>query len=191
MSFDYDSCPDCGSGDITTNTHEAWCTDCTWHITKDDQGFHAYRQADIRHRDRISDTIDEAIKEVLAPITPTAKELRARREALGLSQQQLAAALHVGQSTLAQWESGKRRIPGIRPELAATEGLLQHFTDTAYLTGKRDGQITTYLTDEEWWAEEPLAHDLHLPATLHRVAAARAAAAIRREDITAPIIAIV
>jgi transcriptional regulator with XRE-family HTH domain len=182
----YTTCPDCGSGDITTNTWEAWCADCTWRITEDEPTFAAYRQVDMRQRDRISKVTDDVIKEALAPITPTAIELRARREALGLSQQQLASAIHVAQSTLAQWESGKRRIPGIRPELNVLEALVEDFIDDLVDQVNTGGaeSLRTYLADTDWWATDPAANALALPAALHRVAAARAAAKLHRSGTT-------
>lgn len=179
----YNTCPDCGSTDITTNTWEAWCTNCTWHTTKNEPTFPKYRQADMRHRAEISETIDNALKEALTPITPTPIELRARREALGLSQQQLATWLAVAQSTLAQWESGRRRIPGIRPELNVIEAILNDLVDELTQQGQTNPTLTTYRTDEQWWGADPAARDTGLPATLHRVATARAQAKLHKDGI--------
>jgi DNA-binding transcriptional regulator YiaG len=180
-SHAYTTCPDCGSLDITTNTWEAWCTDCTWRITNANPAFAAYQQVDMRFRAETSETLDGALKEALAPITPTAIELRARREALGLSQQQLATWLAVAQSTLAQWESGRRRIPGIRPELNVIETILDGLIDNLTHQGQTSPTLTTYLTDEHWWNTDPRAKEIKLPAALHRVAAARAQAKLRSD----------
>jgi|LSQX01.1.fsa_nt_gb DNA-binding transcriptional regulator YiaG len=179
----YNSCPDCGNTDITTNTWEAWCTDCTWRITKDEPAFSRYRQADMRRRTEISEAIDNALEEVLAPTTPSPIELRARREALGLSQQQLATWLAVAQSTLAQWESGRRRIPGIRAELNVIEAILNDLVDDLTRQGQTNPTLTTYRTDEQWWGADPTARDTRLPATLHRVATARAQAKLHKDGI--------
>lgn len=42
--------------------------------------------------------------------TMTPQQLTARREALGLSQAQLARALQVSEATISRWESGDRKI---------------------------------------------------------------------------------
>ncbi len=176
----YTTCPDCGS-DITTNTWEAWCTDCTWRITDQHRDFCHYRTAELERRSGAAGLKDAMIDAQLAPITPTAIELRARREALGLSQQQLATWLAVAQSTLAQWESGRRRIPGIRPELNIIETILDDLIDNLTHQGQTSPTLTTYLTDEHWWNTNPRAKQIKLPAALHRVAAARAQANLRND----------
>ncbi|MBA3019644.1 DUF1870 family protein [Propionicimonas sp.] len=183
---DYTQCPECGSDDLTINTCEAWCGDCSWHITDQAPAFDQYRTAELAHRDTITQLVDSIIDTQLAPITPTAIELRARREALGLSQQQLASAIHVAQSTLAQWESGKRRIPGIRPELNVLEALVEDFIDDLVDQVNTGGaeSLRTYLADTDWWATDPVVNALALPAALHRVAAARAAAKLHRSGTT-------
>lgn len=179
------TCPICGSS-ITISALEAWCNQCDWRITKDDPGSNAYRQTGTT-RSVVDNLVDDTIQEITTPITPTPMELRARREALGLSQQQLAAMLNVNPSTLEHWESNQHRILGIRPELDVAEALLQDLTNMAYLSGRRDGQLTTYLTDDDWWADNPQAKALHLPAVMHRIAAARAATTLHQEGITATI----
>lgn len=184
---DYNLCPNCGLDELEVNTWEAWCNSCDWRITDENPAFKDYRAAALSHRGSIAEVMDNAIQTALAPLTPTPKELQARREGLGLSQQQLATALHVAQSTFSQWEKGKRRIPGIRPELNVLEAALQDITNITYLNGRRDGHITTYLTNEEWWTEDEHAQALQLPAVMHRVATARAAAALHQEGITTTI----
>jgi len=42
--------------------------------------------------------------------TITPQQLTARREALGLSQAQLARALQVSEATISRWERGERKI---------------------------------------------------------------------------------
>ena len=42
-------------------------------------------------------------------------DLKRIREGLGLTQQQLADALHTNRVTVARYEAGMRRIPGIVP----------------------------------------------------------------------------
>lgn len=62
------------------------------------------------------DEVDPAFPEV------SPAELRARREALGLSQTALAVALGVSLPTVQRWESNKSRIPAmISPALWALE----------------------------------------------------------------------
>lgn len=179
----YTTCPDCGSDEITVNTWEAWCTNCTWRITDQHRDFCHYRTAELERRSGVAGLIDTMIDAQLAPITPTAIELRARREALGLSQQQLATWLAVAQSTLAQWESGRRRIPGIRPELNVIEAILDDLIDNLTHQGQTSPILTTYLTDEHWWTTDPRAKNTKLPAALHRVAAARAQTRLHSDGI--------
>lgn len=54
------------------------------------------------------------------------EELRGRRLALGLSQADLARALHVDRLTISAWEAGRRKpsMPGlVEAELQRLEGL--------------------------------------------------------------------
>jgi transcriptional regulator with XRE-family HTH domain len=41
----------------------------------------------------------------------TPQELRAAREAMGITQQELADKLGVGQGTISRWEAGERQPP--------------------------------------------------------------------------------
>ena len=59
-------------------------------------------------------------------------EIVARREALGLSQVQLAALLGVAQNTVSAWERGKRNIPaGVHTDLESLEALQDELKVTA------------------------------------------------------------
>lgn len=112
-------------------------------------------------------------------ITPLA--IRARRGALGLSQAELAALLGMGQSALAQWETGARspRDPeGVARALADLEDRAEAIAAAAARQGA--GVLTTYARDADWWAADPDAAAERIPAAVHRAATARAAARLRR-----------
>jgi len=108
-------------------------------------------------------------------------ELRARREALGLSQGLLADWLGVRQATVSRWEAGKQPIPGDHPgepgveaKLArledAVEGLIDRAVaaiDAAADAADDDGfeGVVLYVGDTDVDG---------VPAAAHRVAMARA-----------------
>ena len=100
-------------------------------------------------------------------------ELRARREALGLSQSELATLLGVKQNTWSQWETGKRGVPdGVGEELARLEEVVEDLVD--HLDSALDARVVTlvtYATDADLWEAQP--HMLGIPSVLHRVASAR------------------
>jgi transcriptional regulator with XRE-family HTH domain len=110
-------------------------------------------------------------------------ELKARREALGLSQSALAGMLDVAQNTVSQWEGGQRRVPdGIDAELAACEDLVEEFVDlTLRHVTRNPGSdfVSTHATDTAMWAAQPQLEGK--AAVLHRVAMARAATILRRD----------
>lgn len=119
-------------------------------------------------------------------------ELRARREALGLSQPQLADLLGVTQATISRWEKGERspeNWPGIHVLLCEWEDLAMQVEDEAveaveHASAVQDSpaiEVRTYATDEAWWAMDARAKKARAPAVLHRVAVARAAAGVRDE----------
>lgn len=57
-------------------------------------------------------------------------ELRVVREALGLSREQLAAALNVGLRSVDDWESGRRPIPdGVRDDVERIEAYTAEVAD--------------------------------------------------------------
>lgn len=123
-------------------------------------------------------------------------ELRARRAALGLSQDELAALLGVKhRSIVSTWETGTRspRDPvWLHMALCELEdvldGLIDDLTEQIeHASAVQDSpQITkrTYERDEDWWAMDAEARDAGLPAALHRVALARAAAELRDDGIS-------
>ena len=108
-------------------------------------------------------------------------ELRARREALGLHQHELASWLNVAQATVSAWELGRRTIPaGIHSELAELEEQLLDIADRMIEAGEAAGEdcvLFTYLDDSQLAAAHPEMDGW--PAALHRVAAAHAAAELR------------
>lgn len=112
-------------------------------------------------------------------------ELRARREALGLPQHELAAWLGVAQATISAWEVGRRTIPaGIHGELAELEEQLLDIADRMVQAGEAAGAecvLFTFVDDGELAAAHPEMDGW--PAALHRVAAAQAAAALRETGV--------
>lgn len=126
-------------------------------------------------------------------------ELRARRAALGLSQAELAALLGCPRTVLSTWETGARkpRYPlEIQASLAELEDVLDGLiSDLAeqieHASGVQDSAVIvkrTYESDEDWWAVDAEARGARLPAAMHRVALARAAAEARDDGITVKII---
>lgn len=106
-------------------------------------------------------------------------ELRARREALGMTQSDLARALGVSQSSVAHWERGTRTIPaGIAGELDDLEGTVDDIVDNALtvieatIAAGAEPALITYATDAELWSQLPELDGL--PASSHRTAIARA-----------------
>lgn len=106
-------------------------------------------------------------------------EVRARREALGLSQGLLASLLGVAQATVSNWEAGKRAIPeGLSEDLAVQEEIVEDLVDLATeLLDAAEGDpvsLAVYATDGELWESHP--EMVGVPSVLHRVAMARARA---------------
>lgn len=117
-------------------------------------------------------------------------EIRSRREALGMSQDELATHLGITQGTLSRWETGTRtpRDPtGIIAQLNALQDAHHDLTHT--LTHAADGQddpvlLTTHPTTESLWQADPTARAQRLPASLHRAATATAAHTLTRAGRT-------
>ena len=108
------NCPNCRGEETEANTWEAWCNDCDWRVTdqSDPELFSQARAAELDRR-------DQAEKRMFG-----VEDLRAAREALGLSQEDFGQALAqpVKQSAIAHWESGKRLIPlGVQAETEELE----------------------------------------------------------------------
>lgn len=126
-------------------------------------------------------------------------EIRARRAALGLSQYELAALLGCARPVLSDWETGKRK-PRYPVELAMSlgeledtiEGLIGDLVEQIeHASAVQDSPMVvkrTYSSDEDWWAVDAEAKAAGLPASMHRVALARAAAEVRDDGISVEIV---
>ncbi len=122
-------------------------------------------------------------------------ELRARREALGMSQADLSKFLGTTQATISRWEGGKSPVgAAVSTELHELEALLVELVDNMVeavedvLASGQLPALVTHATDESFWSAHP-EHE-GTPALLHRVATATARSQIREdsgEDI--PIVA--
>lgn len=119
-------------------------------------------------------------------------ELRARREALGLSQGDLAAFLGVKQPVISQWETGTRtpRNPiEIEMRLSQIEDLQDELIDelcesvehSSALHDKPNVAIRIYRNDQDYWSRDARARERQIPASLHRAAAAWAKRTINLE----------
>lgn len=111
-------------------------------------------------------------------ITPA--ELRARREATGATQTDLARLIGTSQSVVSQWESGAR-APRDPAEVAAAVRELEALADDLYqeaLHCAGGAVLTVWGRDHDYWATDPGAAQQRTPAAMQRVAAARAAYAL-------------
>lgn len=119
-------------------------------------------------------------------------ELRARREALGLSQVDLARLLNVRQNTVSQWEAGVRtpRDPvGVLMALSGLEDEFDDLVDRIADLGEHSSavrntpvvELRTYATDTAYWAAEAAADHKATPAAMHRAATAYAARTLEDE----------
>lgn len=111
----------------------------------------------------------------------TGIEVQARREALGLTQFDLATALGVSQASVAAWEAGRRRVPdGIHDEIRTLEDRLDALINRMMgLVAARvnAGQEPHVLLVHPGKIASGPVHDTYgpaLPAAMQRVAAARA-----------------
>lgn len=127
-------------------------------------------------------------------------ELRTRRQALGLSQEEFARLAGVGQATISQWEAGARtpRDPNsIHVLLCVLEDahaeLIDQIAELAeHASAVRDlprVTLRTYASDADYWANDARAREAGLPSALHRTATAHAAYLVRGEfEIDAAIV---
>lgn len=117
-------------------------------------------------------------------------EIRSRREALGMSQDELATHLGITQGTLSRWETGTRtpRDPtSIIAQLNALQDAhhdLARALTTAATTQDDPVLLTTHTTTESLWQADPTARAQRLPASLHRAATATAAHTLTRAGRT-------
>lgn len=106
-------------------------------------------------------------------------ELRIRREALGLSQTELAERLGTTQVVISTWESGRRSPRDPISVKTLLQDLGDAFTDIVDETidnlenasGKLDGPevaVRVYENNTEYWAADARAAQLEIPASLHR-----------------------
>ena len=121
-------------------------------------------------------------------------ELRARREALGLSQTKFARLIDATQVTVSRWENGTRDP---RNEIALdlllgsiedaaidlVEDLLALAEDEERLTDTPDLQLTVYNDEARYAVGEPV-WSKRLPMETHRVCVARARALLAAEEGT-------
>lgn len=133
-----------------------------------------------------------------ASISPL--EIRARREAVGLSQADAARAIGLmatpprplKQVSWSRWETGTH-APRDWAEIDSALGWLEDRSaalrdaaiasaaDAAGSGGADPVAVETYATDRDFWAADTRASELLLPAAFHRAATARAAAVLRAE----------
>lgn len=102
--------------------------------------------------DDVYEALDEALVEVVTRVDQAA-DLRARREAAGLTQQQLADRLGVARPRIAEWESGTRN-----PSAAAMRGI-----DAALADPRAVYVVGSDAWDLEGWTPETLAAALVAP----------------------------
>lgn len=106
--------------------------------------------------------------------------LRAYREALGLSQFELAEIVDVQQSTWSRWENGDRepRDPvGVLTQLhglvEARDELFDQMCNWVEAQNSQSVELATFASDEAFWnSQNEDVRAARLPASLHRSAAA-------------------
>ena len=112
-------------------------------------------------------------------------EFKARREALGLSQSELARLLDVKQVTISAWENGTRSIPvGAEVQLEDIEEVMEDLVGEILESreaGVGDMPLMTYASNAALDVGAP--HLAGLPAAMHRVACARAAVLLREDGL--------
>lgn len=120
-------------------------------------------------------------------------ELKARREALGLNQEDMAGLLGVTQATLSNWESGTRtpRDPlTVAMRVYQIEDVHDKIIDDLCEIGEHSSAVRdtpevtlrTYRTDEAYWANDTHAREMGWPAILHRSACAWAKRILEEES---------
>ena len=125
-------------------------------------------------------------------------EIKARREALGLNQEEMAAILGVKQITVSHWETGLRkpRDPAdVALRLAQIEEIQEKIIDdlcelAEHSSGVRDTPevvLRTYRTNDAYWEADAEARENGWPAVLHRSAGAWARRILEEDGIQARI----
>lgn len=100
-------------------------------------------------------------------------EVRARREALGLSQERLADWLDVKRATVSRWETGRQPIPdGVAGDLLDLEASVGELV-AAYVRAGHAGE-SLLISDDD---------DVDFPACSRRVALARALFELRSAGV--------
>ncbi|WP_159626732.1 helix-turn-helix domain-containing protein [Actinomyces sp. zg296] len=122
----------------------------------------------------------------------TGAEAQARREATGATQADLARLMGLaGPNTISRWETGARAPRDPRTYLAAIEeleALADDLYQQALADGQASGRLVVWDRDHDYWAAVPTAAQQATPAAMARVAAARAAAALRAQGAAVRII---
>jgi transcriptional regulator with XRE-family HTH domain len=121
-------------------------------------------------------------------------EVRCRRRALGLNQEELADVLGVKQTTVSRWESGGQVPPGVVDELDDLADDLERL-EAAYVTwaeaaARQTGEPVVLLvavSDEGFWAAHPDSDGL--PVAVQQVAAGRAQRRLDEAGVEATIMA--
>ena len=122
-------------------------------------------------------------------------ELTARREALGMGVYAFADYIKVRHQNVARWEAGTyepREWEFINEALTELEHFQEHLVKTMVTTAEenhREGQapgLITFAVDHQYGRYFPETKIRRIPAVVHRVATARAAA-ILRERLDTPV----
>lgn len=112
----------------------------------------------------------------------TGADVQMRRLALGMSQVQAARFLRARQNSLSQWEGGSRKVP---VEIVRAFDQLEEDADRLakaivdeHLKSEAD-VVTVKVLYKETVRDRVTAFGVTVPAPVHRMASARAAAALR------------
>lgn len=114
------------------------------------------------------------------------EDIQMRRLALGMSQAQTARFLRAKQNSLSQWEGGSRKVP---VEIVRALDKLEEDADRLtraivdeHLKSEAD-VVTVKVLYRETVRDRVTAFGITVPAPVHRMASARAAAALRLRGV--------
>lgn len=114
------------------------------------------------------------------------EDIQMRRLALGMSQAQAARFLRAKQNSLSQWEGGSRKVP---VEIVRALDKLEEDADRLtraivdeHLKSEAD-VVTVKVLYRETVRDRVTAFGITVPAPVHRMASARAAAALRLRGV--------